>query len=181
MWAPGAPSGWGSLRVIVAHTSELFNRGARKLAYLPTYLMLASQSLQFGSSEPIYNPPLATGWDLMGIQRLYQPYLFISLLSFIFLLPQFLCIFILTLFVHAFKRLLESLCWYKLGTNKYKTRLCSWKGQIWDCQAAAWSLALPKGFLSGLPGLHSEVLTARGTTESLHVHQACSESPENCR
>lgn len=38
MWAPGAPSGWGSLRVIVAHTSELFNRGARKLAYLPTYL-----------------------------------------------------------------------------------------------------------------------------------------------
>lgn len=36
VWAPGAPSGWGSLRVSVAPTSELFSRGAEELLYLPT-------------------------------------------------------------------------------------------------------------------------------------------------
>lgn len=93
IWAPGAPSGWGSLKVSVAHTSELFSRGARKLVYLPTNsqeeavsairrrnvstpdlcvcltykhwfwgrIILASQSWQFGSSEPIYSPPRIRG------------------------------------------------------------------------------------------------------------------------
>ena len=84
---------WAPLRVSVAHTSELFSRGARKLVYLPTNsqeeavsaikrrnvrtpdlcvcltykhwfwwpVILASQSWQFGSSEPIYSPPRIRG------------------------------------------------------------------------------------------------------------------------